>query len=292
MVTLCVSFLPVYYRSSIHIEVVGNFGGSDFCTNFWVQEGGSGPGPLGSGDGGGGGGNAPPSGVPWWELPPCPALPRGIKTDIVTPCMLGWVLVNNPIPPIPEPIDSMLARYSRTIKDTAIYIYDNLSQPNNVEYAFTGILYNGQVTVIERTTNNDSLQVFPKVMIGNLTLLFTWHSHVSRSVDLSERGSFSPDDIDMLRNVRCLKQKFTSFADCRNKRYSLVITDVAKATAFFNTNTTDDIWDNHTTAISGTQQAKDEARIINVIGSSSVNGISFYVSNDSPNFQTWTLLNQ
>ncbi len=93
MVTVCISFLPVYYRSSINIEVVGNFDGSDFCTNFWVQDGGSGPGPLGNG---GGGGNAPPIGVPWWELPPCPAQPRGgVTSDDVSYCLLGWM----PVPP-------------------------------------------------------------------------------------------------------------------------------------------------------------------------------------------------
>lgn len=294
-VQVCITYtiMPPTQNKSITIQSLMGEGSYEICTDYWFFDngGGGGGGTSGGGSTSGGGGSGGSSS--WPDQPSCPAQPKGYVTNlqISDPCSPGWVPIQDPIIRVIEPIDSMLARYCRAIKDTAIYIYDILSKPNNVEYAITGILYNGQVSVIERRTNNDSLQVFPKVMIGNLNLLFTWHSHVSRSSDLSQRGSFSPSDIDMLRNVRCLKQNFTSFADCRNKRYSLVITDVVKATAFFNSNTTDDIWDNHNTNISGTQQTKDEASIVNTIGSSSVNGISFYVSNDSPNFQTWILIN-
>jgi len=241
------------------------------------------------GSGGGGGGTPPP---PESNCQP-PVVNRGADAPLPgSGCPPGWVPNPPPgNPPPPEPVDSLLNRYSRALKDTAIYIYDNLSQPNNVEYALTGIWQDNQVKIIERRTNGDSLQVFPKVMIGNLILLFTWHSHVSRSAELADRGSFSPNDIEMLRHVRCLKQNFISFADCRNKRYALVITDLTKATLFFNNNTKENILDNYTTTLSGTKQEKEEASIKNVIGSYAANGISFYVSNDGPNFQSWTLLN-
>jgi len=262
----------------------------EICWEHEIGGGGSGNPPGGGGGnppGGGGSGN-PPGGDP----PPC-GTGKSQRTSLVSPCGPGWVPI--PVPgggsSPPEPIDSLLARYSRAIKDTAIYIYDNLSQPNNIEYAFTGIQANGQIAVIERRTNNDSIQVIPMVMIGNLTLLFTWHSHVSTSTDLTKRGSFSPDDIDMLRNVRCLKQNFISFADCRNKRYALVITDVGKAIAFFNNNDYYKILSNYTTTVVGNTQEIDEASVKNVIGTLAANGIGFYVSNDSPGFQTWILLN-
>ncbi len=263
-----------------------------YDTWIWVNTGGygGGSGSGGSGSGTGGGGNCTINcgGTP----PECqPIAVRGMNAN--PDCEPGWTPIPDPPPPpAPEPIDSILNRYSRAIRDTAIYIYDNLSQPNNVEYALTGIWQDNQVKIIERRTNNDSIQVFPKVMIGNLVLLFTWHSHVSRSLNLADRGSFSPDDIDMLRNVRCLKQNFVSFADCRNKRYALAITDVTKAAAFFANNNRENIWENYTSNIGGSRQEMDEASIINVISSSAANGISLYVSTDTPGFQSWTLLNQ
>lgn len=252
------------------------------CTMIWSLGAGEGWWPWENGGGGGaGGGYNPPECQGNQQrgstLPGCP--PR------------GWRPRNNNPPPVTEPVDTLLKRYSRALKDTAVYVYDNLSQPNNVEYALTGVWQDNQIKIIERRTNNDSLQVFPKVMIGNLTLLFTWHSHVSGSVNLSDRGSFSSDDIDMLRNVRCLKQNFISFADCRNKRYAFVITDVAKASLFFANHSREDILDLFTANISGTKQEVEEQCIRNVIGTFSTNGISFYVSNDSPDFQSWTLLN-
>ncbi len=244
---------------------------------------------------GGGGGST----AGWTQPPanPCALFSTGGREPELPPGCTeaygsGWVSVEESGPPPSEPTDSLLARYSRAIKDTAIYIYDNLSQPPNKEYAFTGILSNGQIRVVERTTNGDSLQVFPKLMIGNVVILFTWHSHVSRSSNLADRSTFSHADIDMLRHIRCLKQNFVSFADCRNKRYALVIEDITKAKAFFNTNDLDSIVAKYTTTnASGTTQDIDERKVINVIGSVTVSGIGFYVSNDPPVFQTWTLLN-
>jgi hypothetical protein len=212
----------------------------EVCTTVMVWIPGSGEGGgTGTGTGGTSGG-----GSGSYTPPPCPT---GTITpeNVTNPCGQGWTPTGGTgtggLPPTPEPIDSMLARYSKAIKDTAVYIYDNLSQPNNIEYAFSGIWYNNEVKVFERTTNNDSINVMPKVMIGNLVLLFIWHSHVSTNIDISERSTFSPSDIDMLRHVRCLKQNFVSFADCRNKRYALVITDVTKASNFFNSHDYDQI---------------------------------------------------
>jgi hypothetical protein len=265
---------------------------TSICDGWWEETGGSGGGTGGTGGtggsgGGSGGGNTPPN---------CGGPITNSKGMILEGCQPGWNPGGGggtPPPPPPDPIDSLLARYSRAIKDTAVYIYDNLSQPFNIEYAFTGTLQNGQIVPIEIRTNNDSIQVIPKVMIGRTILLFTWHSHVSRSINIAERGSFSPADIDMLRNVRCLTQGFVSFADCRDKRYALVVTDAVKATIFFNSNDVDAIDKNWVTNnMTGTVQEIDERRVKNVIGSTSVNGVSFYVSNDTPNFQTWTLLNQ
>ena len=42
---------------------------------------------------------------------------------------------------------------------------------------------------------------------------------------------------------------------------------------------------------SGNDQELDEQSIKNVIGSLNSNGIGFYISNDAPAFQTWSLLN-
>ena len=71
----------------------------------------------------------------------------------------------------------------------------------------------------------------------------------------------------------------------------MVITDVAKAQAFFAAN---DLWhinENYTTTGGGNMQEVDERCVKNIIGSAAANGISFYVSTNSPSFSTWALLN-
>ncbi|MBS1760481.1 MAG: hypothetical protein JST23_10195, partial [Bacteroidetes bacterium] len=243
---------------------------------------GEGSGAGGNGGSGSGGGGTPPNCTPGHH-----------RSAQYPPCEPGWEPLEdeggNPLPP--EPIDSLLAKYSRAIRDTAIYIYDNLSKPYNIEYSFTGTLQNGQIIPIEIRTNNDSLFVIPKVMIGRVPLLFIWHSHVSLNSDTRERGCFSPDDINVLRNVRCLSQGFISFVDCRDKRYALVISNVTKATTFFNNTNYEQLYTNYTSAYSINTQEYQINCIKNAIGNSTVNGVSLYVSNDSPNFQTWTLLN-
>lgn len=55
-----------------------------------------------------------------------------------------------------------------------------------------------------------------------------------------------------------------------------------------------DLWhinENYTTTGGGNMQEVDERCVKNIIGSAAANGISFYVSTNSPGFSTWTLLN-
>jgi hypothetical protein len=254
------------------------------CWYVWVDYGDDGGG--GGGEPGGGGGGNP------WEPPSCGG--GSGRYYVIDPCSPGWIPIVLEDPPNnPEPIDSVLARLSRTLKDTAVWIYDNLSQPNNIEHSISVLLINGQQVPRNRWTNNDSTYVIPRLSVtAGQILLAIWHSHVSRSSDPSDRRSFSAADINLLRDNRCLKQNFVSFADCRNKRYALVITDLNKATAFFNNNNPRQIEDNYFTTGSGNMQEVDERCIKNVIGSVTTNGIGFYISTDAPDFQTWTLLNQ
>jgi integrase len=107
----------------------------------------------------------------------------------------------------------------------------------------------------------------------------------------TKRSKPIPIVVIVTDNPRALTQDFISFADCRNKRYALVISDVAKAKLFFKNNTFQDIVYAYSPSISGNTQQMQESAIINVIGTLSANGIGFYVSTDSPNFQSWTLLN-
>lgn len=248
------------------------------CFSQEVSGTGGGTGATGGSGGSSGGSNNPPE---------CGGI--ATKSSVQDGCQTGWGTGYNG-PPASEPPDSLLNRYSRAIRDYAIQVYDNFSAPNNKEYAFTGVFENDQIVPKELTTNNDSLYVIPKVFIRGI-VLFTWHSHVSRSLDPTVRGSFSDADIQMLRSVRCLQQNFVSFADCRNKRYAFVITDVTKAKAFFDSHSDDEISALYTTTGSGNTQDIDERSVKNVIGSFQTNGISFYVSNDAPDFQSWTLLN-
>jgi hypothetical protein len=213
--------------------------------------------------------------------------------QFLTPCTGGWFPIPLPgeDPPAPDPIE-LLKSYSTALATSAVQIYDNESQPNNVEVSLTGVLENGQIQLRGKVISNDSSSVKANFFMGtSINVLFVWHTHVTRSENLANRGTFSPGDIEMLRNVKALKQDFVSFADCRNKRYAFVITDIAKAKAFFAATTREDILYNYTTTGSGNTQEVDERCVKNVIGSAATNGISFYVSTDSPNFQSWTLLN-
>lgn len=260
-----------------------------FCSTFWIEDGWT---PVGGGTGGGEpGGGGSDGGA--YTPPNCGG--EGGRPNVYEPCTSGWYPI--PIPgddlPSPDPTDSILARYSRAIKDTAVYIYDNLSQPNNIEHALTGWLDNNVVKIYDVRTINDSLNAEPNLMFGQrVNVIFIWHSHVSRSANPAQRGSFSPSDIDMLRTPRILKQGFVSFADCRNKRYALVITDVDKAQTFFANNNFEKIDSLHNIYQTGANaQIQDENSVIKVIGSYANSGIKFYVSDDPPNFQSWSLLN-
>jgi len=261
------------------------------CTTLWIEDGwipasgGSGGGEPGGGGGGGNDGG-------FYTPPTCEG--GSGRPNLVEPCTTGWYPLPLPseITPLPDPTDSILARYSRAIKDTAIYIYDNLSQPNNEEYTLTGWLDNDLIKVYDVRTIHDSISVQPNLMFGQrVSVVFIWHSHVSRSDNPAQRGSFSPYDIDVLRTPRILRQDFISFADCRNKRYALVIKNVAKARAFFNSHTLEDLETLYDVSSTGDIQLQNENSIKNVIGTLGANGIGFYVSNDAPVFQSWTLLN-
>lgn len=262
------------------------------CTCLFGCGGGGGGEPFGSGEEGwnqGGGGGSPGEGAP----PNC--TPIAVRGTSANPnCLPGW----QPVPPPgnnppPEPIDSILSKYSRKFRPKGDSIYNNHSLPGNKEYFFAGAknFTTGDTAILNIRTDNDSTSVTPILLVPYHFLIFIWHSHVSASSNPADRRSFSPMDINYLRNLSCLKLNFASFADCGNKQYALVITDLAKAQAFFAANNRRQIEDNFWTTGGGNMQEVDERCVENVIGSAAVNGISFYVSTNSPNFSSWTLFN-
>lgn len=210
-----------------------------------------------------------------------------------TGCPPGWNVPPPPPPPVPEPIDTILSKYSRKFRHIGDSIYSYHSLPGNKEYFFCGARNNttNDTVILNIRTDNDSSYVIPNITIPGHYLLFIWHSHVSRSANPADRRTFSPMDIDYLRRPACLTLNFTSFADCGNKQYAMVISDVAKAQAFFNSHNRAFIEDNYWTTGGGNLQQVDERSVKNVIGSAAANGISFYVSTNSPDFSSWTLLN-
>lgn len=204
----------------------------------------------------------------------------------------GWIPTGDGTGPS-QPIDTILARYSRFFRPLGDSIYTHLSQPSNIEYFFAGTKFpnSDSMAIMNIKTDFDSIQVYPNLVIGSQVLLFIWHSHVSTSMDPADRRCFSTDDINFLRSPACLKQNFVSFADCHGKLYALVITDVAKAQAFFSVNNLSMMDTKYSTTGGGTMQDVDERCVKAVIGSASANGISLYKSTDSPNFVNWTLIN-
>lgn len=265
-----------------------------FCEGWWEETGGGwsggtdATGGTGGSGGRGGGGSTPP---------PCGGSVAA-RNQVQQGCEPGWNPGGgggNPPPPPPhqDPIDTILSKYSRKFRHIGDSIYNNHSLPGNKEYFFAGARNNttNDTVILNIRTDNDSSFVTPNLSTPGHSLLFIWHSHVSASLNTADRRTFSPADIHYLRKPQCLKLNFTSFADCGNKQYALVIPDVAKAQAFFAANDLLHINENFWTTGGGNMQQIDERCVKNVIGSAAANGIAFYVSANSPDFSTWTLLN-
>lgn len=264
---------PTYqcFLTESYCSCVSNCSGGSGATGG----GGSGTGGGGS-DTGGGGGTPPP--------PECQ--PVANKGNNVTPpgegCPPGW----NPPPPPPsppEPIDSMLARYSRSINSTADSIFA-LSMANNYEeWGFPFVQKNGLVYPKRCTTiHNIQMVILDRYKDVGETIMGELHTHPDPSPNPLSRSAPSGDDLETL-NINS-RLNYTVFVECGNVRYALVIENVSLARAFLGINPTD-VLSNNQTIVAQQQpnwqnnwQSATQVALAQLIGSSTSSGIGFYIS--------------
>jgi len=115
------------------------------------------------------------------------------------------------------------------------------------------------------------------------------HTHQDPSTNTKDRPNFSDEDIAAIKQAHGHQtiQNYTSFIECGDVRYALVIEDPVKAIAFFNANTPAIINKKYLTNLntnpnysSNYQLAGQEATIA-AIGSAAVSGIGFYKSTNT-----------
>ncbi|MBK6937672.1 MAG: hypothetical protein IPH18_12900 [Chitinophagaceae bacterium] len=254
-----------------------------FCTTVMVYipsgdggDGGSGSGGTGTPPSGGGGGGGLTPGD-------CGGVAPQALIETADPCTSGWGPVNPDEPPVTEPVDTMLARYSRIFNSTADSIFA-LSNSNNEEWGHI-LVQNASNNVYPKncTTSHDPGYVKQNRSILNGEIIIgELHTHPDPSPNPLNRSAPSGADLAPLRINS--KQNYTVFVDCGNVRYALVIENVSLSRSFFASNPVDLINYNqsviaqsHPDAYSNWQNAT-QAALLQLIGSSSNCGIGFYKS--------------
>ena len=265
---------------------------SSVCEGWWEDTGGggsgggsgSGSGGTGGTGGGSGGGGTGGGGTP----PPCGGAitPTSNLIETNAPCTPGWEPILPDEPPVTEPVDSMLARYSRIFNSTADSIF-LLSNTNNEEWGHI-LVQNSSNNVYPKncTTSHDPGFVKQNRSISNgETIIGELHTHPDPDPNPLNRSAPSGADLAPLRINS--KQNYTVFVDCGNVRYALVIENVSLSRNFFTSNPIDLINYNHSViaqshpdAYSNWQNATQVA-LLQLIGNSSSCGIGFYKSDAS-----------
>jgi hypothetical protein len=242
-----------------------------------------GDGPVGTPEtGGGGSGGGTGSSTP----PDCGGGPTtGNRGATNVPCGPGWTPVPENPPPPPEPIDSMLKRYSTKINTIADSIFA-ISQNSNEEWGFI-IVENaaGEIYAKACTTNHDAGQVrLDRSLSTGERIIAELHTHPEVGPNPLSRSAPSGSDFKTLKiNSR---YPYTSFIDCGNVRYAIVVENVDLSRTFFQKpENRIDILTANQDSIAQTKpnwstdwQNATEVSILELIGSSAISGIGVYKS--------------
>lgn len=250
------------------------------------------PGPIGSG----GGGNGAPGGLQdLSNIPQCPVAPRmATEGPNLDPCAPGWVPIPITTPPPTEPIDSLLARYSRAIKPRT----DSLLAKSlllNWEHSMIIVNNGSSIYLRNEKTSQDSLSTEVNFSLSPGEVLLGYiHCHSSASSNMNDRSAPSGSDVKYLREK--LTNNFVQMTECGNAGFAMVIEDITKARIFLDAITKYDLDEqlyNNAQAVSGwfsNWQNATQVALINLLGSSLLNGIGFYKSTDSMR-ESWIKLN-
>ena len=270
----------------------------DFEVQTWYDEWGEGGGGGGGGGGEGGGGT-----TGWGNGTEDPCAGNGVIIINGKPACeggddgpLGWV----PLPweddsePTAEPIDSMLARYFKSIKPRVDSLMAK-SLDSNWEYSMILVKHDTSIYLKNEKTDHDSLSCgtnfstnTDEVLLGDL------HIHPSASINPKDRSAPAGSDVKFLKQK--LRKNYVQFVECGNKTFAMVIEDSTKAKAFLDSITRLDLDVQLFTkgqTVSGWYsdwQNATEVILANVLGSASLHGIGFYNSSDADR-QKWIKIN-
>ena len=270
---------------------------SSICDGWWEETGGGGGG--GGGTGGGTGGSGGGGGTGGSTPPDCgeggPTSGRNYN-----PCGGGWT----PIPiddepggggsTPPEPIDSMLARYSRAIKPRTDSLLAK-SLLHNWEHSMIIVKNGDSIYLKNEKTSQDSLSTEVDFTLSpNEIILGYIHCHSSSSSNVNDRSAPSGSDVKYLRER--MVTNFVQMTECGNAGYALVIEDPIKAKTFLDSLTRYDLDDQLTTSATNVSgwfsnwQNATQVALINLLGSAASHGIGFYKSTDALR-ENWIKLN-
>ena len=246
--------------------------------------------PFPTNEGGGGsGGNAP-----WWPAP-CYNGPQSLM-----PCPTngpGWEPVTYQTPSS-EPIDSLLAKYSRLTNKYSDSLMI-LSNQDTAEYFFAIIDFNNnQLDTMYMHTDGSGVEVNPNWGVyGGRRLLGGWHSHFNNEDGSSGSGPTGAD-VAQLWRVKNI-QDFILFIECSNKRFALVIENPQKLNQWFTTtgngpvvlaNRFNTMVNSDSRVWTSEFQNLTIEKLLGILGNSSVCGIGIYQSSNSER-TTFTKLN-
>lgn len=181
-------------------------------TNVWDNFGGGGfGGGAGAGDNGGGGSGG--GGSSGWAYTPPP-----------------------PPPTIPSlPTDSVIKKIATAVSSKSDSMFNYANQPSvNKERGVIIVEKNGAIYYKNEVEGDENSCKINYQLDPGERLLGDLHVHQSGDTVPKHRPCFSANDLNEMRYH--LQYQFTSFIECGNVRYALVIEDVSKALSFFSSN--------------------------------------------------------
>jgi hypothetical protein len=218
--------------------------------------------------------------------PPCinPTVSRGAFLPGCEPGCVPTGGGGSNLPP-EEPTDSMLANYSRKANRIADSVFA-LGQTNKEEWGFI-IVQNAAGEIYAKactTSHSDQYVKLDRALTTGERIIAELHTHPDLANNPLDRSAPSGSDFNTLKiNSR---NRYTSFVDCGNVRYAIVVERVDSSRTFFlNPQHRIDLLDINAYNNAQTQpnyltnwQNATEVAIKEIIGNSAVSGIGIYKS--------------
>lgn len=261
---------------------MNNMPGGSGGSGWWSPDGNTGGGGGSAPSGGGPGGSAPPT--TGWQVPPCGVSKVG---DV-------FYRVSCPIVP-PDDVPEMLKNLAEKTQQKSVDLFNTADIPDvdGYKYEWSHIIVkntDGVIYAKNKKTDNEKDQVsFNWYTTANETVIACEHTHQSESSNLTDRPGPDIGDVLKMRQYRNTPA-FTSFINCGNIKYALVIENNAKFIAWANQyvmpaaqDNLDSIFIANTKSNSNystNYQLAQVQTLISMMGSVSDNGIGIYQTSD------------